>query len=165
MKKHVILLLQSEEKPSQHKNCLVMVLHGSGNRKFEITKNLQWPWSFSEIDMKLIQNHLHWFGENFQKISCRYRSWFQRYSNFNNAQFLLFESVEWITKTIPSNFLAVTHMEVSVMSAILPVMGLCGRCGMHCQTSNISVTKSSNLNVSHLVLRLFLPNPLQPGVK
>ena len=33
------------------------------------------------------------------------------------------------------------------------------------QTSNISGTKSQNLNVSHLVLQLPLPNPLKPGVK
>ena len=31
-----------------------MVLLESGIRKFGITKNVQWPWSFSEIDMKLI---------------------------------------------------------------------------------------------------------------
>ena len=54
---------------------------------------MQWPWSFSETDMTLIHNHLHWCGENFQKISCRYRRWFQRYFNFNDAQFLLFESI------------------------------------------------------------------------
>ena len=33
------------------------------------------------------------------------------------------------------------------------------------QTSNISHTKSQNLNVSRLVLQLSLPNPLKPGVK
>ena len=33
------------------------------------------------------------------------------------------------------------------------------------QTSNISRTKSQNLNVSHLVLQLSLPNQLQLGVK
>ena len=33
------------------------------------------------------------------------------------------------------------------------------------QTSNISCTKSLNLNVSCLVLQLSLPNPLKPGVK
>ena len=35
----------------------------------------------------------------------------------------------------------------------------------HCQTSNISHTKSQKLNVSCLVLQLSLPNPLKPGVK
>ena len=34
-----------------------------------------------------------------------------------------------------------------------------------CQTSDISNTKSQQLNVSHLVLRLSLSNPLKPGVK
>ena len=34
----------------------------------------------------------------------------------------------------------------------------------NCQTSNIRCTKSQNLNVSCLVLQLFLPNPLKPGV-
>ena len=33
------------------------------------------------------------------------------------------------------------------------------------QISNISHTKSQNLNVSHLVLQLSLPNPLKPSVK
>ena len=33
------------------------------------------------------------------------------------------------------------------------------------QTSQISRTKSQNLNLSRLVLRLSLPNPLKPGVK
>ena len=61
--------------------------------KFEITKNVQWPRSFSEIEMKLIQNHLHWRGDTFQKIPCWFRRWTQRFSNFNNAQFLLFESI------------------------------------------------------------------------
>ena len=32
------------------------------------------------------------------------------------------------------------------------------------QISNIRSTKSQNLNVSRLVLKLFLPNPLKPGV-
>ena len=36
---------------------------------------------------------------------------------------------------------------------------------MTSQTSNISHTKSQNLNVSRLVLQLFLPNPLKPGFK
>ena len=36
--------------------------------------------------------------------------------------------------------------------------------GYH-QTSNIRHTKSQNLNVSHHVLQLPLPNPLKPGVK
>ena len=31
--------------------------------------------------------------------------------------------------------------------------------------SNISRTKSQNLNVSRLVLQLSLPNPMKPGVK
>ena len=35
----------------------------------------------------------------------------------------------------------------------------------HCQTSNIRHTKSQNLDISHLVLQLSLPNPLKPGVK
>ena len=33
------------------------------------------------------------------------------------------------------------------------------------QTANIRCTKSQNLNVSHLVLQLSLPNPLKAGVK
>ena len=33
------------------------------------------------------------------------------------------------------------------------------------QVSNISHTKSQNLNDSHLVLKLSLPNPLKPGVE
>ena len=33
------------------------------------------------------------------------------------------------------------------------------------QTSSLKCTKSKNLNVSHLVLQLSLPNPLKPGVK
>ena len=33
------------------------------------------------------------------------------------------------------------------------------------QSSNISRTKFQNLNVSRLVLQLYLPNPLKPGVK
>ena len=36
---------------------------------------------------------------------------------------------------------------------------------MHRQTSDISRTKSQNLNVSRLVLQLSLPNTLNPGVK
>ena len=31
--------------------------------------------------------------------------------------------------------------------------------------SNISRTQSQNINASHLVLQLYLPNPLKPGVK
>ena len=31
--------------------------------------------------------------------------------------------------------------------------------------SNISHTQSPNINVSHLVLQLSVPNPLKPGVK
>ena len=59
------LLFQSEEKSSQNKYCLVMVLRGGGSRKFEIKKNLQWPRSFSYIYMESIWNHLHGCGENF----------------------------------------------------------------------------------------------------
>ena len=33
------------------------------------------------------------------------------------------------------------------------------------QASNISHTKSPNLNVCHLVLQLSFPNPLKPSVK
>ena len=33
------------------------------------------------------------------------------------------------------------------------------------QTSNITCTKSPNLNVPHLILHLSLPNPLKPGVE
>ena len=33
------------------------------------------------------------------------------------------------------------------------------------RTLNISCTQSQNLNVSHLVFQLFLPQPLKPGVK
>ena len=33
------------------------------------------------------------------------------------------------------------------------------------KTSSISRTKSQNLNVSHLILQLSLPNPLKPNVK
>ena len=33
------------------------------------------------------------------------------------------------------------------------------------EISNISRTQSANINVSHLVLQLFLPNLLKPGVK
>ena len=33
------------------------------------------------------------------------------------------------------------------------------------QTSNVSRTKSQNLNVSNLVLKLSFPNPLKSGVK
>ena len=33
------------------------------------------------------------------------------------------------------------------------------------QISNIKHTKSQNLNVSHLVLQLSLPNPIKSGVK
>ena len=53
-----------------------------------------------------------------------------------------------------------------------------GECGNYCKllwggncydiyhkTSSISRTKSQNLNVSHLVLQLSLPNPLKPNVK
>ena len=36
---------------------------------------------------------------------------------------------------------------------------------VHCKTSNISHTKSQNLDVSRLVLQLSLSNPLKPGVK
>ena len=35
----------------------------------------------------------------------------------------------------------------------------------HNKISNISHTKYHNLNVSHLILQLSLPNPLKPGVK
>ena len=35
----------------------------------------------------------------------------------------------------------------------------------YCKISNISGTKSENLNDSGLILQLFLPNPLKPGVK
>ena len=33
------------------------------------------------------------------------------------------------------------------------------------KTSSVSRTKSQNVNVTHLVLQLSLPNPLKPGVK
>ena len=36
---------------------------------------------------------------------------------------------------------------------------------IYCQTSNISRTKSQNLNVSILVLQLSLPHPFKPGVE
>ena len=35
----------------------------------------------------------------------------------------------------------------------------------YCKMSNISGTKSPNLNVSRLVLQLSLPNPMKPSVK
>ena len=36
---------------------------------------------------------------------------------------------------------------------------------IYTQTFNIKHTKSQNLNVSHLILLLSLPNPLKPGVE
>ena len=33
------------------------------------------------------------------------------------------------------------------------------------QTSNVRRTKSQNLNVSRLILQLYLHNPLKPGIK
>ena len=36
---------------------------------------------------------------------------------------------------------------------------------IYCQTSDIKCTKFHHLNVSHLILQLSLPNPLEPGVK
>ena len=39
------------------------------------------------------------------------------------------------------------------------------RAFIHRQTYNIRRAKSPNLNATRLVLQLFLPNPLQPGVK
>ena len=47
---------------------------------------------------------------------------------------------------------------VSLKLACLPYL-------IFCQTSNIGCTKFQNLNVSHLVLQLSLPNPLKPGVE
>ena len=35
----------------------------------------------------------------------------------------------------------------------------------YCKLSNISHTKSPNLNVSPIVLQLSLPNPMKPAVK
>ena len=35
----------------------------------------------------------------------------------------------------------------------------------YCQICNIRRTQSPNINVSRLVLQLYLPNPLKPGVK
>ena len=49
--------------------------------------------------------------------------------------------------------------------SVVRLYGIVELCRHYRQTSNISSTKSQNLNVSHLVLQLSLPNPLKPGVK
>ena len=50
---------------------------------------------------------------------------------------------------------------MSTQATILYEFGNC----THHQVSNISRTKTQNLNDSHLVLQLSLPNPLKLGVK
>ena len=40
-----------------------------------------------------------------------------------------------------------------------------GRCDNYHKVSDIRHTKSQNLNDSHLILQLFLPNSLKSGVK
>ena len=57
-------------------------------------------------------------------------------------------------------------LELVLHEAIIPVSSsiVLGKWVYH-QTSNINHTKSYNINVSHLVLQLCLPNPFKPGVE
>ena len=50
-----------------------------------------------------------------------------------------------------------------VMSVRIPQSHI--KCHDYREISNIRRTKSPNLNVSRLVLKLSLPNPMKPGVK
>ena len=45
------------------------------------------------------------------------------------------------------------------------IMLLSGKHWLYRQTTNISLTKSQYINVSHLVWKLSLPNPFEPVVK
>ena len=45
------------------------------------------------------------------------------------------------------------------------IRGVSASYGIYPQTSNISRTKCKSSNVSRLVLQLYLPNPLKPGVE
>ena len=45
------------------------------------------------------------------------------------------------------------------------IKSLCRIDDIYRKVSNISGTKSQNLNASRLILQLYLPNPLKPGVK
>ena len=54
----------------------------------------------------------------------------------------------------------------STMHSECPVTcEICGKQVTYRKTSSTMRTKSQNLTISHLVLQLFLPNPLKPGVK
>ena len=56
-------------------------------------------------------------------------------------------------------------LHVSDLSMMLPSILWNQTLRDYCQISNISCTKSPNLNVSRLVLQLSLSNPPKPGVK
>ena len=59
------------------------------------------------------------------------------------------------TITAPAQYVAPTYEDLENLDFIWGYR----------QTSNMSPTKSQNLNVSRLVLQLSLPNPLNPGIK
>ena len=62
-------------------------------------------------------------------------------------------------------FVVVWHrLHCPHMRTLAPEAGMSGR-NMYCKTFSISHTKSQNLNVSCIVLRLSSLNPLKPGVK
>ena len=58
-------------------------------------------------------------------------------------------------------------LQVNIVVADAPAdcLTICWILDVYCKISNISHTKSQNLNDYHHVLQLSLPNPLKPEVK
>ena len=65
------------------------------------------------------------------------------------------------------HMLAYSPITLNVTTYIIHIlqMSASGDAQYLVQTSHINRTKSGNLKVCRLVLKLYLPNPLKPGVK
>ena len=83
--------------------------------------------------------------------------------------FLCDNIIQWICFTIPItvSLLLVIHNPLSIVNCPCWEHDITSlrTINNYRKTSSISRTKSQNLNVSHIVLQLSLPNPLKPGVK
>ena len=75
---------------------------------------------------------------------------------------LIYATQEWEGYTKP---VGDVFKNIFLKEDILILPGLYQWKSQYCETSNISHTKSQNLNDSHLVLQLSLLNPLKPDVK
>ena len=135
------------------------VIIGSGNGAFSVPRrHLNQCWLISEIEIKIsVGEKLSWFIRHLSDGLCIF------HTNLWNLP-----SDIW---ALPSEMSEVSdvlrlHYKIQKFSSIKtgPFLLRPQYAKTYRQISNIRCTKSNNLNISHLVLHLFLLNPWKRGV-